>query len=96
MEINVLIEEGFEIRVDGGWMQEVVEKALLFEAVPVTAEISLLITGQERIQELNREYRGKDRPTDVLSFSMAETKAGKSNRPLSWVLRTDRFTLGKS
>ena len=28
--------------------------------------------GEERIQELNREYRGKDAPTDVLSFGVDE------------------------
>jgi probable rRNA maturation factor len=27
---------------------------------------------EERIQELNREYRGKDTPTDVLSFGVDE------------------------
>ena len=32
------------------------------------------MAGQERIQELNREYRGLDQPTDVLSFSLSEQK----------------------
>lgn len=32
------------------------------------AEVHVLITGDERIRELNRRYRGKDRATDVLSF----------------------------
>ena len=31
-------------------------------------EVSLLLCGDERIQELNTRYRGKKRPTDVLSF----------------------------
>jgi probable rRNA maturation factor len=31
-------------------------------------EISLLLTSDAEVQELNREYRGKDRPTNVLSF----------------------------
>lgn len=33
-------------------------------------EISLLITDDETIHQLNKEYRQKDRPTDVLSFPM--------------------------
>lgn len=33
------------------------------------AEVHVLITGDERIRELNRDYRGKDRATDVLSFA---------------------------
>lgn len=30
-----------------------------------------LITGDERLRELNRTFRGKDKPTDVLSFPSA-------------------------
>lgn len=33
-------------------------------------ELSVLLTGNPRIRELNRAYRGIDRPTDVLSFPM--------------------------
>lgn len=32
-------------------------------------DVSILLCGDERIAELNRRYRGIDRPTDVLSFS---------------------------
>lgn len=35
-------------------------------------EISLLITDDETIHQLNKEYRQKDRPTDVLSFPMED------------------------
>ena len=35
-------------------------------------EISLLLTDNTHIHELNRDYRGKDAPTDVLSFAMEE------------------------
>ena len=31
-------------------------------------ELSVLLTDDERIRELNKRWRGKDRPTDVLSF----------------------------
>jgi probable rRNA maturation factor len=74
MEINVLIEDGIEVEPEGDWLQKVVEVALQAENVPAIVEISLVITGQERIQELNREYRHLDRPTDVLSFSMQENR----------------------
>ncbi len=33
-------------------------------------ELSLLLTDNDTIRELNANYRGKDRPTDVLSFPM--------------------------
>lgn len=35
-------------------------------------EISLLLTGDQQIRELNRDYRGIDAPTDVLSFCQIE------------------------
>jgi probable rRNA maturation factor len=36
------------------------------------AELSILICNDEVIHRLNRDYRGVDRPTDVLAFPMAE------------------------
>ena len=36
-------------------------------------EVSILLTNDEYICQLNREYRGIDRPTDVLSFALAES-----------------------
>lgn len=74
MEINVLVEDGIEVELNSAWMQNIIEVVLTTENMPPNVEISLVITGQERIQELNRTYRGKDQPTDVLSFAMAEEK----------------------
>lgn len=36
--------------------------------------LSLLITTNEIIQKINKEYRGKDMPTDVISFAYNETE----------------------
>ena len=36
------------------------------------AELSILITDDREIHALNAEYRGKDKPTDVLSFALGE------------------------
>ena len=38
-------------------------------ASDASGEVSLLITDDETVRDLNREYRGLDRTTDVLSFS---------------------------
>ena len=32
-------------------------------------EVSLLLTGDSQVRELNRDYRGQDKPTNVLSFA---------------------------
>ena len=38
------------------------------EALDVAGEVSLVLTGDRAMRALNARYRGKDRPTDVLSF----------------------------
>ncbi|HOP07835.1 MAG TPA: rRNA maturation RNase YbeY [candidate division Zixibacteria bacterium] len=35
-------------------------------------QVNLVFVGDQRIRELNRLYRGKDKPTDVLSFNLDE------------------------
>ncbi|WP_214629958.1 rRNA maturation RNase YbeY [Paenibacillus agaridevorans] len=40
-----------------------------------TGEVALTFTDDEGIHALNRDYRGIDRPTDVLSFAMQEDGA---------------------
>jgi probable rRNA maturation factor len=38
----------------------------------VSGEVDVLITGSRRVQELNRRFRRKNEPTDVLSFPRPE------------------------
>lgn len=45
-----------------------IRTALRMEGVSVPCEVNVLFTDDEGIQELNREMRDVDRPTDVLSF----------------------------
>lgn len=52
--------------------ETVVEASLEYVQCPYEAEVSLLITHDEEIREMNREHRGIDRATDVLSFPMLE------------------------
>jgi probable rRNA maturation factor len=37
-------------------------------ALGVSGEVALVLTGDREVRALNARYRGKDRPTDVLSF----------------------------
>jgi probable rRNA maturation factor len=52
-------------------------KRLLAALGEGASALSLSLVGDEAIRALNREYRGKDSPTDVLSFSLEEP----ANRP---------------
>lgn len=47
-------------------------------------EVSVLLTDDQEIQQLNREYRGADKPTDVLAFALDE--AGGPHGPLGDVI----------
>jgi len=78
MEINVLIEEEFEKYLEASWLQSLAEQVLTLQDVGLEAELGLVITSQERVRELNRSYRGKDTPTDVLAFSTLSTAAESS------------------
>ncbi len=40
------------------------------------AELSLVLVSDAVMRRLNRDWRGKDRPTDVLSFAQAEGPGG--------------------
>ena len=41
------------------------------------AELSVVLTDDKRVHQLNKIYRGKDRPTDVLAFAMHEGEFGE-------------------
>ncbi|GAK39643.1 rRNA maturation RNase YbeY [Paenibacillus urinalis] len=53
-------------------LTQLLEKAAEMEGVD-EGEVALTFVDDEEIHELNKEYRGIDRPTDVLSFAMNET-----------------------
>lgn len=49
-------------------IRKAIRTALLCEGVTVPCEIDVLLTDDEGIHEINRDMRGVDAPTDVLSF----------------------------
>lgn len=51
-------------------LESVMEEVLTSENCPYEAQVNLLITDNDGIQEYNRQFRDKDMPTDVLSFPM--------------------------
>ena len=67
-----------EVLVDSGYRGDDVARIVDIEALvlfamksegkPSSSEVSVIFVDNDRMQELNRDYRGLDRPTDVLSF----------------------------
>ena len=81
MEIGVLIEESLKECLEASWLQNVAEKVLVAQGADSRVELGLFIASQERVQQLNLSYLGKDEPTDVLAFSTLPEQSGEDLAP---------------
>jgi probable rRNA maturation factor len=75
MPVEVVADYGEDA---GSGLAESAERAataILEEVGRSGEELCVLLVGDDRMRELNRDWRGKDRPTDVLSFSQQEGEA---------------------
>ena len=70
--MNVVeVANGTRTQIDEELVARLVARVLEEEGVR-GAEVSVTFVGEARIRELNREHRGKDEVTDVLSFPLEE------------------------
>ena len=67
-------------------IRRVVDAVLEEEGFEKAAEVSVTLVSPEEIQALNREWRGIDRPTDVLSFPLDEEDYAGRYIPLGDVI----------
>ena len=63
------------------FVKKTIRVALESEGVRFPCEISVLLTSDEGIREINREQRDVDAPTDVLSFPMFDLTPGELPDP---------------
>ena len=75
-EINIDIKPPYRRRLTQKWLREVVAATLSAQKIDRPVELSLIITGDEEVHKLNREYRGIDATTDVISFALSENTDG--------------------
>ena len=66
-DVSVQVFDEFEDAVCASWLESVCRAVL--EQEGVRQQVSLVIADDETVRELNAEYRGLDRATDVLSFA---------------------------
>ena len=57
---------------------QLLEKAFRFLSLKCDPILSVSIVDNEFIHEMNKEYRGIDRPTDVISFAFLDTESDKN------------------
>ena len=79
LEIDIESDEEWDSSTDWSLLvRRAAESALAESAFPQLAagprpvEIGVRLTGDEEVRALNSEWRGKDKPTNVLSFPLAE------------------------
>ena len=73
--MTLLFEEEGKLKLDlpcEELAKQVIEASMDYVDCPYEAEINLLLTMNEEIHEMNRNFRQIDRATDVLSFPMVE------------------------
>ena len=75
IEINNLTS----IRIDNSFLKKVAREILRKEKKE-KLELSIALVNQRKIRELNKKYLGKNRPTDILTFS--EIEFPKSNQKI--------------
>ena len=70
--ITVAVDEEYASLVDESALQAAVA-ATLHHLGCARGELTVVVTTDEAVRALNREYRGLDAPTDVLSFAAQES-----------------------
>lgn len=58
----------------GAWLKDAVRAANKVLKKKKTLRVSVALVGKAKIRSLNKTYRRKNKPTDVLSFAAAEEK----------------------
>jgi probable rRNA maturation factor len=81
-QIYILVEQEFQVMVNEGWVRRIAQTVLKDEGVAAPYEVCLVFTDSETVQQLNRDYRGVNEPTDVLAFYMLPQKGNDSSFPL--------------
>lgn len=70
--LGIRVSPAFVDRVNTKRLSEVVRRTIGAGHLERHIELGLVIVDDERIRELNREFRQVDSPTDVLAFAMSE------------------------
>ena len=63
-------------------VRDAIEASLDFEQFNNATEVSVTFTDNEGIHELNKKFRGVDRPTDVLSFPLFDYEGTSEEPPI--------------
>lgn len=83
--INIEIIPEFR-RVFRADILEKAAKTAMVQQVAPEGDLTMVLTGDSQIQRLDRDFLGKDMPTDVLSFPSSETNPETGRRYLGDII----------
>jgi len=84
--IAILVLEQFQNKISDQILLSSGETTLLLDGVPDSPSLTLKITDDEEMTELNQRYRGINRTTDVLAFGTDFTDPDLESRYLGDVI----------
>jgi probable rRNA maturation factor len=71
--VDVRIERPFGSAVSVAWLRSVARRVLAAERPGEAIEASVVVADDTTVRDLNCRYRGRDEPTDVLSFGLGDS-----------------------
>jgi len=74
-----LADDPLSLLKDPAFFENAAEGALAFARLEQAAELTVVLTDDAQVHELNLQYRQVDAPTDVLSFPAGETDPDSGN-----------------
>jgi probable rRNA maturation factor len=81
VDVDIQVDERFAGQVDAALIERAVVAVLASEQVAGAVEVSVLVADDDALHALNRDYRGVDAPTDVLSFADADDQSAETPHP---------------
>ena len=68
-KVDIGVQQPFQNNVSSGWLRKIASRTLDAALPGESCQIGIVIADDDTLRDLNKEYRGLDEVTDVLSFS---------------------------
>ena len=79
--VEIVVCEGVKSPVSAVALARAVARALGAAAAPTPGSVTIVLTDDDELADLNREHMGHEGPTDVLSFPMLQPSSFPSRAP---------------
>jgi len=82
IKLNLTIEKDIKFAFEASIAEKAILKVLKEKGLEGIFEVDLKFVSVQEIHTLNREYRDKDKPTDVISFPIHEKVDASTPQPV--------------